>query len=454
MAEVAPFCEEVGHDGNGRPHLRLNLHWGQALAWESEARFTWIFAGTQAGKTCFEPHWLWREMQARGPGDYLAVTANYDLLALKFEPVLVDLFCAKLKWGVHSPSKRAILGVDGKSRIIMRSANAFGGLESATALAALFDEFGHKDFPLEAWEATLRRLSLAQGRILGGSTVYNLGWSKQQLHDPAVGGDPDHRRINFESVMNPAFPRAEWERARRTLPAWKFDQMYRGLYTRPAGLIYGDYQDSYREQGGHLVRAFSIPPEWPRRVGVDFGPVHGAQVWLARDPEADCWYAYREYLGGALTEPQRARAALEYKEPVERWLGGARSEGAQRQDWWTAGVPVGEPAIADVESGIDRVTGLFRERRLFVFDTLTGLRSELGTYSRELDGAGEPLERIADKEQFHRLDALRYVASSIPLLTGQAEVVHHQPVTTQERAMADLRRALHPRRPGRGQLIR
>ena len=52
---------------------------------------------------------------------------------------------------------------------------------------------------------------------------------------------------------------------------------------------------------------------------------------------------------------------------------------------------------------------------MFVFDTLTGVRSELGTYSREVDAMGEPLEKIADKDKFHRLDALRYGVSGFPL---------------------------------------
>jgi hypothetical protein len=36
---------------------------------------------------------------------------------------------------------------------------------------------------------------------------------------------------------------------------------------------------------------------------------------------------------------------------------------------------------------------------------------ELATYSRVTDDEGNPLEAIADKSKFHRLDALRYVAS-------------------------------------------
>jgi hypothetical protein len=48
-----------------------------------------------------------------------------------------------------------------------------------------------------------------------------------------------------------------------------------------------------------------------------------------------------------------------------------------------------------------------------VFDDLTAYREEKTTYSREVDANGNPTERIADKEQFHLMDAERYVASHL-----------------------------------------
>ena len=69
--------------------------------------------------------------------------------------------------------------------------------------------------------------------------------------------------------------------------------------------------------------------------------------------------------------------------------------------------------IIDVEAGIDRVIALLKQKRLFIFDTERGLIEELNTYSRELDGAGQPTDKIKAKETFHRLDSLRYDASAL-----------------------------------------
>jgi hypothetical protein len=218
------------------------------------------------------------------------------------------------------------------------------------------------------------------------------------------------------------------------LPDWKFRMMYCGEFTRPAGLIYGDYNDAYAPQErdsegkwlvpdlsqwqegvhGHLCRAFQIPPTWLRSVGVDFGGTeHTALTWWAEQPGTGIWFGYREAIGGGLSGAEHARAALEYREPVRLWVGGAGSENDARESWARANVPVIEPFFPGVEEGIDRLVALLRERRVCIFDTMTGLRGELGTYSRELDASGEPTMKIADKERWHRLDSARYWASTV-----------------------------------------
>lgn len=421
--------------------LQIRLHAGQAAVHHSLARFILVLAGTQGGKTSYGPIWLWQEIQKWGVGDYLAASANYDVLKLKMLPELTAWFCGVWGWTYHA-SDKVFVSPDGLTKIILRSADAPAGLESCTAIAAWLDEWGLPTVGIECWEAVLRRLSLATdrgaGRALLTTTPYNMGWIKQ-IHDRCVGGNPDYALVNFKSTSNPAFPMAEYDRAKREMPRWRFDMFYNGLLTRPAGVIYTDYDDSYAVfesvpspnnpdstlpglgrylSGGCLVAPFTIPPHWLRTVGVDFGSsIHNALIWVAEDPHTRLLYAYRESCGIDNSGPEQARAASEYREPVRVAYGGARSEDERRREWSIAGFPVCEPLIADVEAGIDRVTGLFKQRRLFIFDTLTGIRSELGSYSRELDDAGEPLEKIAKKETFHRVDALRYLGSGFELLT-------------------------------------
>lgn len=397
---------------------RLFLHPGQTRAWDSTRRFVFIVAGTQSGKTSFGPWLLWRETERQGPGDYLAVTATYDLFKLKMLPEMQRVFCDLLPGWTWQASDRVIVSKDGKTRIILRSANAPGGLESATAKAAWLDECGQDDFRLESWEAVQRRLSLSQGRVFGTTTPYNLGWLKTEIYDKWRAGDPDYDVIQFRSTMNPQFPIAEYERAKATLPRWKFEMFYNGEFSRPAGLIYEDFHEVE-----NVCAPFDIPLSWPRRVGIDFGGVHTATVWLAENPVTLVQYLYRETLEGGLTTKEHAARWLKRGENVVYWVGGAPSEDQPRRDFAVEGVPIKRPPFADVEAGIDRIIELIKTRRLIVFNNCRGILDELGTYSRELDPFGQPTDKIKDKDTFHRLDALRYVGSVLNVKQRAASTI-------------------------------
>lgn len=394
--------------------IRINFHPGQTAAWQANERFVFVIAGTQSGKTAFGPWWLLREIQRRGPGDYLAVTANYDLFKLKMLPEMLRVFTNLMtcnKWTWHA-SDRVLESRPLAARIILRSAEAESGLESATANAAWLDECGQNSFRIDAWHAIIRRLSIARGRCLGTTTPYNLGWLKREIFDRWSAGDPDIRVIQFKSIDNPAFPVVEYERAKRTLPTWKWEMFYNGQFRRPAGLVYDCFDDDE-----NIVDDFKIPLDWPRRVGMDFGAVNQALVWVAENPKNGTYYVYRESLTGNMSTREHVQSALRHSahERVVLWMGGAPSEEQQRRDWRSEGINVKRPRIADVEAGIDRVYDLIKTRQLIIFRSCRGIIDEFGTYSRALDNHGQPTDKIEDKSTYHRLDALRYVVSGLTM---------------------------------------
>ena len=405
--------------------LRLGFHPGQTKAWDSQERFVFIFAGTQGGKTSFLPWWLWREINWCGSGDYIAATSSYDLFKLKFLPEMREVFETILGIGRYWAGDKIIELKDPETgqfkaktandpmwgRIILRSAHSKSGLESATAKAAVLDECGQAEFTLETWEAVLRRLSLSQGRVLGGTTLYNLGWTKTEIYDKWSDGAEDIDVIQFPSYINPAFPRAEYDRAEGSMQDWRFRMFYKGIFSKPSGLIYKDFDSSM------LVDAFEVPATWRRVVGLDFGGANTAKIYLAQNPKDERWYVYHEILSGGISTEDHA-VELKKHLPDDKdndeidisVVGGAKSETQQRLDWSAAGVYVDEPSVWDVESGIDRTTKLIKSDKLRVFRNLKGLRDELGKYSRKVDPRGEPMDEIANKSIYHRLDALRYAA--------------------------------------------
>lgn len=420
-------------DDNG--NYAVHPHPGQQRMLRSPRRFVVVLAGTQGGKTSSGPLWLDQEIYGptgRGPGDYLAVTASYDLFKLKMLPSLRHWFEDVRGCGRYWSGDRIIELADPDGhfwakrsddrmwgRIILRSAEAGGGLEASTAKAAWLDEAGQDSFILDTWFAVLRRLSLALGRCLLTTTIYNLGWIKTQLYDEWVRARKQHPEIDviqFDSTQNPSFPRAEWERAKASMPDWKFNMFYRGLYDRPAGLIYDVYRDYIADahgQPGHVVPRFALPNDWQRYMGLDFGDVNTAALFYAEEPGTRRLYNYREYHAGGKTAKEHAQALLEGEPMVPFCVGGSRSEGQWRREFRMGGLPVNAPDISEVGIGIDRVYGAFKRDGLFIFDDLAGCRQQLTTYSRKLDANGEPTEEIEDKAKFHYLDAKRYIIGRI-----------------------------------------
>lgn len=400
--------------------LKFRFHKYQKQAMRTRRRFILLLGGTQSGKTSFGSVWLHREIILRGAGDYLAVAPTYPLMKKKMLPEFLRFFQETLQLGDYNKADKIFtLSEDGelamfgekqetKTQIFFAHAQDADGLESATAKAAWLDECGQTKFKLGSFEAILRRLSLFVGRVLMTTTPYNLGWLKQKLWDVWKAGQDrieSIRVISFPSIANPSFPQSEYDRARRTLPRWKFDMFYRAIFTRPAGMIYGCFDD-----GINKIKPFVIPDDWTVYGGFDFGGVNTACLKVAENPETKQHYVFAEYHNGGLTAGGHTKI-IQNDYSIQIAYGGAWSEDNWRQEFGAAGLPINRPPIKEVEVGIDRVYGAFKDGSLIVFDNLDKLLDEVGSYARETDDAGEPTEKIADKNTYHLLDALRYIMS-------------------------------------------
>ena len=419
--KIPPF-REVTPEGR----MVIRFHEAHKRAWESKARQVFMQMGTGGGKTCFGPVWLHREIQERGAGDYLAVTATFPLLKLKMEPDFRSYFETDLKLGKWKAALKVFESHDREHggpawRVIFGSAAKAESLESAHAKAAWLDEVGQEGFSRAAWEAVLRRVRVYSGRILGTTTLYVWGWYKNEVFDRWKGGDPTIEVIQADSIVNPAYPREEYERARATMPRWKFNLFYRGIFERPAGLIY----DSFDERVCKIKR-FALPNGWPRYVGHDFGPNNTAALWYAQDPGTGYLYLYREYLRGGVSAFDHAQEFIRMSqgENVIRRCGGANHEDGWRESFTAAGWPIVKPRMREVEAGIDRVYGWHKQNRLFVFDDMVGYLDEKMSYSRKLDDNYQPTKEIDQKSSYHRMDAERYMlADFAPEVLETAKIV-------------------------------
>lgn len=386
-----------------------------------------MISGAQGGKTVLGPLWLFEQIKKMGHGDYLAVTSNFGMFKLKMLPAMMEYFETILHIGKYWPGLGVIeiahpqKGFLAKSqhdnmyaRVLLRTASSPSGLESATAKAAWLDECGQDEFKYEAWEAVQRRLSIHQGRVLGTTTPYNLGWLKTFVYDRWVAKDTDYDVIQFASNVNPAFPQEEFDRAKATLPTWRFEMFYEAKFAKPYGLIYSEYDESTmlseitREQLDAKARII---------IGLDFGGANTCTIYLVEDATVlpSVYHVYDEYVEGMMSTKDQATLALKRLKGSTNFkvVGGAPSETQQRMDWGRENVPVEQPPFSDVEVGISNVIELFKTGRLKIHPSMGGIRDELGKYQRVTDAEGNVSNDIKDKSEYHRLDALRYACSII-----------------------------------------
>ena len=455
------------------------LHVGQIPVWESERRWTVMSAGTQSGKTSFGPWWLYKEIYGgtegggRGGGDYYAVTASYDLFKQKMLPAMlrcfVDITGMGRFWGgdriieLKDPetgefhAKRSFDPMWG--RIVLRSADAPGGLESGTVKAAWLDEAGQTRFTVGAWRAVRRRLSLHKGRVLITTTLYDLGWVKELFIDPCQQDDEplpgvtvkrwntptgvcdcfdnvkdNIRLVQFDSSINPHFDVDEYEDAKATMPEDEFDLFYRGRATSLRHQIYGCFNETT-----HCVGAFSItprgfrdvPPEWPIAVGVDpIGEITAA-LYFAWDPKGLILHVFDEYYEPfGLTTEVHVKNILTRVPPqhyvVGLW-GGGPSERQARLDWFSHGLPIEAPPLTDVWVGIRRVYALLKNNKVVIHRCCENLIRELKTYRKKVTKDGTVTQKIYRQNDYHALDCARYavIGLTTPVEQSNTEIVYN-----------------------------
>lgn len=431
QAKVAPFYPLYTVNKPDKI-VDIYLHEGQRRAWDSPKRFVFMIAGKQSGKTIFGPLWLFREILKLGKGDYLAVSATADLFILKMLPALKQFFVNDLGIAKYWAGDRvlelcdldtgefgAVTASDHEkmhSRIILRTAESEAGMQSASGKAAWLDEPGL--YKASVYKDIRGRLSLARGPILGTTTPYEMNWLKKEIYDLWEKGDAEIDVINFVSTVNPLFSQDEYDSLERTMQPYQFALDYKGSFGRPPAAIYEDFIDALKDEGGHKERRFIIPKEWPRMVAVDPGIVNPGKIWVAHDTAADVFYIYRAEKGGQRRDAKEharddIKLAKDSNERVIWWAVGAKSEKYWREDYKGAGAQgVREPDTMDVEEGIDRMTQLIRQHRLFVMDDLRPLIDEIMSYSREIKN-GEVTKNIKDKATFHLMDACRYFAVQV-----------------------------------------
>lgn len=448
-----PFLEVV--DGV----LHINPHPKQQQVFASKAKRILVLAGRQSGKTVCGPIWMYKEIvewDKRVQNDevvkdaaFLAISPSFPLLDKKLLPVYHEYFVDLLGIANFKVQKKVFEvkiqredNTAAKYDLFLESAQNEGSLASVTAGAIHFDEIAMESISLKSWNEVEGRVGSTGGRILGTTTIYGWNWVRRLLYDPWAKGSNRIEVIRFESIDNPFFDREMWEDLKRTMPAYKFNMEYRGIYDRPAGRIYDQF-----DVDKHVVPRFDLPLYTKRLVGIDPGLVNHCTTWAAEimpyepeyqnfplaDGENSVFVVYRTSLTGSTnttkSNAEHAQEAIDQPDSsaVQRWIGGSKSEKYFRADYLKAGINVEEPAYGEVEAGISSLYKIMKQDRFYVMDNvqemyeppIVGEDRSIPAYSRTLDEYGNPTSVIKDKSEWHACDTLRYIFVGVDAATNQ-----------------------------------
>ena len=404
-----------------RPRVKVKPFLGQAqILGDEQARTLAAIAGTGGGKTQLGYWWLdWRMKLNPGYG-WLVAEPTFNMLAKiilnSTDPNRPDLITWLRMRGFAPEYKAVDKIIETKyGKILLASADNPDSMQGAAVKGAWLDEGGMMS--LIAHQTALQRVSLMDGQELITTTPYNRGWLKTEIADRADG---DYIHVEkWSSIANPAFPKHVYEEMRsgpNAMQGYRFRMMYDAEFERPSGMIYNNFNSDKC-----VIEPFRIPKAWPVYVGIDYGPVHTAVLWYAKNPSrykgwpAGTYFAYREYLEGNKSIKQHVKDlnALGKGEDIVRKTGsGVPSERQWRREYSEAGFYVQECKINDVELGIDKVFALHQHNGIVYFNTMKHTLSQKEDYHRKLDANQQPTDAIDDKADYHFLDAERYLIAS------------------------------------------
>lgn len=423
---------------------------GQMKAFNSPARFIAMVAGIQSGKSFTGAVWMMNQVDMYPNDEHLILASTYKVLnqatLKKFEDMLPKGWLKKVKspdefYYQILPNKS--LGRTGKGRIWVRSAENPNKIEGMTIRSCWFDEAG--DAPELAFTNVQGRLSILQGKCLITSTPYTWNWLKEfeekWRKDTANGTRPgklSYDYINYPSYQNPMFPMEEYERARISMPQHEFERRYLGLFTRPEGLIYQNFNADLMVKS--LQDFASVTESDPLKdviAGVDWGYRDATVIMVIGITKGGTYWVLDEWYGTEQENSAIADAALGLK---KKWnIGYFYADSAYPQSVRAFNsknivtIPVKKTKNAQtttyIKEGIGKIRQLMSESKWYVLDTCENTIKEYGRYrykTKLLNGVKIVIDEPNDSDS-HTMDATRYAVDTHMFIPDEnIQVVKHE----------------------------
>lgn len=184
-----------------------------------------------------------------------------------------------------------------------------------------------------------------------------------------------------------------------------------GLWQGMEGLVYSSFDDKVC-----LLPRFEIPKTWLVYTGHDFGQANPAAMFYAENPGTGDFYAFAEYLPGAVGRSiydhvQEFKKITAGFNVIKRAGGNHTTEGEIRQGYTAQGWPIMEPKYSQVPKyQIQKVQGLHRLNKIYVFNDLKEYLREKLSFAYEKK-EGVLTEQIHNEAAYHLISAERGILS-------------------------------------------
>lgn len=391
------------------------LHQFQQECYYSKHRFTAAIAGTGGGKTALGGVWIAKkcaEIIASGRQPLgMVIAPTHKVLMRATVPALIETFAGTNLEGTFK-SQMGVYELPGGGKIWCQGADNPGGLEGGQFDFVWADEAGQ--MKLKVWHAITGRTGLKQAQILLTTTPYGFNWLYLEFYKRAQAGDPDYKVVQFNSIANPAYPKEEFERARRELTTDRFNMRYKGLFLNTEGLVFPGLTECVVDRSVEDV----LSESGRLYGGIDYGWNDPFCALCGLLDENDVlWIWYERYMPKRTIE-DHAEHLPKFLDRKPLWFADHTPELTQKLK--RGGHRV-KKAYKSILPGVDAVNARIKTQRLFICEGITtksapALVVEGGSYLYYQDENEEFLGDKPDpKCEDHACDALRYMIAGIDI---------------------------------------
>ena len=387
---------------------------------KSQAKFRWMFGGNRSGKS--EGH-IGYDISAlalnRHPYSSLPPNATIWACAPTWEMVGKILWKEKMERYIP-PHNIAEMVWHNKQAMIPKEIRLCNGntieykafeqgrkiFQGRGVHYIGWDEQGPQDIFIECQA----RLMDFNGRFgLSATPIQPQPWLEEIIDDPASTDEIFYADLNDNRKSRDGY--IDDEEIDLMISRWPEEVQE----TRIKGHFAGFFGAVYKgfDRSVHVVEPFTIPEEWVKYRGIDFGYNNPfVCLWLARSPDNE-WVAYAEHYQNQQLLKYHADKIHAYSNG-DSFISTVADHDAQgRRELANLGIQT-IPARKAVNEGIESVQRAIKiqgngKPRLTIFNTCRNLARELGGY-RYPEGLGkkDPKDEPI-KLNDHTVDALRYI---------------------------------------------